>query len=242
MLYSKPELHHSVWIFYLLPVSAEPLITYFLKVNMPAPQHIHIYAELLPNIRQVSIGCTLPSSVSATTEATIAADGRVLTVIHDGLRQLLRLPGLVVPCSRLPVQRSGSVKLSWRLPLTAPPQSSRVNSAPEESAPWSARDLKQGSAVVCRACGSTVVGPDVLKVWKDLPSQNWAEMMEFWHCHKPHDHKHSKEEQHLTHRGYGASSGVAAQPGVGFVDLASFLLAESDVLESSVSFSFQIQR
>lgn len=22
-------------------------------------------------------------------------------------------------------------------------------------------------------------------MWKDLPSGNWAEMMDFWHCHKP---------------------------------------------------------
>jgi ubiquitin-protein ligase E3 D len=209
---------------------------------MPASQHIHIYAELLPHIRQVSVGCTLPSSVSATTEAIIAADGRVLTVIHDGSRQSLQLPGFVAPCSRLPVQRSGSVKLSWRLPLAAPPQNSGVNSASEESVPWSATDLKPGSAVVCRTCGSAVIGPGVLKVWKDLPSENWAEMMEFWHCHKPHDHKHSKEEQHLAQRGYGASSRVTAQPGVGFVDLTSFLLAESDVLESSVSLFLQIQR
>jgi hypothetical protein len=83
---------------------------------------------------------------------------------------------------------------------------------------------------------STIVEAGTLQVWKDLPSENWAEMMEFWHCHKPHEHKHGNDDDDLTNRGYGASSRIAAQSSVGFVDLTSFLLAESDVLKSSVSF------
>lgn len=202
---------------------------------MPASQRILLYAELLSNIRQVSVGCTLPTPVSTITRATVAADGRALTVAHDGSSQTIQLPESVIPFSQLPITKSKDTSLAWRLPLAAP-STGRVLPASEESVPWSAIDLEPGSAVACRTCKSTVVDAGALKVWKDLPSENWAEMMEFWHCHKPHSHKHGNDDEHLTNRGYGASSRISAQPGVGFVDLTSFLLADSDLVVSSVSF------
>ncbi|CAI0653025.1 unnamed protein product [Colletotrichum noveboracense] len=52
--------------------------------------------------------------------------------------------------------------------------------------------------------------------------------MDFWHCHKPTDHEHSHEPEHLAKRGYGANSSIAAQNGVGLVDLTSFLFSEAD--------------
>ncbi|KAI1434698.1 ubiquitin-conjugating enzyme E2C-binding protein [Xylaria sp. CBS 124048] len=199
---------------------------------MPPSQHILIYAELLSNIRQVSVGCSLPTPASESTQAYVAPDGRALTVIHGGLRQTIQLPGSVAFSSQLPVDRSRGTGLSWRLPLTTRPAGPA-----EDSVPWSAIDLRPGSPVFCKSCKATVVNAGTLRIWKDLPSENWAEMMEFWHCHKPSNLQHSHDEEHLTTRGYGASSRIAAQPGVGFVDLTSFMLAYSDVLESSISTS-----
>ncbi|KAI6785612.1 uncharacterized protein J7T54_005946 [Emericellopsis cladophorae] len=78
----------------------------------------------------------------------------------------------------------------------------------------------------------------------NLPSENWAEMMEFWHCHKPHDHDHGHtnggaEQADLTKRGYGASNAISAQETVGLVDITSFMFTESDcdgiLFSSSVS-------
>ncbi|TGJ87478.1 hypothetical protein E0Z10_g1242 [Xylaria hypoxylon] len=203
---------------------------------MSLSQRILIYAELLSNIRQVSVGCTLPTPVSTATQATVSADGRALTIAHDGSNQTVQLPEAVAPLSQLPISKSGGTSLSWRLPLAAP-LIRRTLPVSEEAVPWSATDLEPGSVVACRTCKSTIVDAGTLKVWKDLPSENWAEMMEFWHCHKPHGHIHDNDEEHLTNRGYGASSRIAAQPGVGFVDLTSFLLADSDLVTSSISVS-----
>ncbi|KAI1113117.1 ubiquitin-conjugating enzyme E2C-binding protein [Nemania sp. NC0429] len=200
---------------------------------MPSSQRILLYAELLSNIRQVTVGCTLPTPVSTTTRASVAADGRALTVTHDGFGQTVQLPESVIPFVQLPITKSGGTSLAWRLPLAAP-SAGRVPSASEESVPWSAVDLEPGSGVACRTCSSTIVDAGVLRVWKDLPSENWAEMMEFWHCHKPDSHKHGNDDEHLTNRGYGASSRISAQPGVGFIDLTSFLLADSDLVVSSI--------
>ncbi|KAI0490078.1 ubiquitin-conjugating enzyme E2-binding protein [Xylaria cf. heliscus] len=203
---------------------------------MSPSQHILIYAELLSNIRQVSVGCTLPTPVSEATRAAVTSDGRALTVAHDGSSKTIQLPESVAPCPQLPIRQSGGgVGLSWRLPLAALATGRVLPTGPEDSVPWSATDLEPGSTVVCRTCKSTIVDAGTLRVWKDLPSENWAEMMEFWHCHKPHGHGHGNDEEHLTNRGYGASSRIAAQPSVGFVDLTSFLLADSDLVASSIS-------
>ncbi|KAI0433419.1 ubiquitin-conjugating enzyme E2-binding protein [Xylaria sp. FL1042] len=203
---------------------------------MSPSQRILIYAELLSNIRQVSVGCTLPTPVSTDTQATVSADGQALTVTHSGSSETVRLPKTVAPLSQLPIKGSGSTSLSWRLPLAAP-LVGRTLPVSEESVPWSATDLEPGSAVVCRTCQSTIVDGGILKVWKDLPSENWAEMMEFWHCHKPHSHTNGSDEEHLTNRAYGASSRITAQPGIGFIDLTSFLLKKSDLIPSSISAS-----
>ncbi|KAI0815560.1 ubiquitin-conjugating enzyme E2-binding protein [Xylaria sp. FL0064] len=203
---------------------------------MSPSQRILIYAELLSNIRQVSVGCSLPTPVSTDSKATVSADGQALTVTHCGSSQTLRLPETVAPLSQLPIKGPGITNLSWRLPLAAP-SVGRTPPASEEPVPWSATDLEPGSAVVCRTCQSTIIDSGILKVWKDLPSENWAEMMEFWHCHKPHNHTNGHGEEHLTNRGYGASSRITAQSGVGFVDLTSFLFKSSDLVPSSISAS-----
>ncbi|CAJ2513826.1 Uu.00g019450.m01.CDS01 [Anthostomella pinea] len=203
---------------------------------MPStPHRILIYAELLSNIRQVSAGCTLHTPSTSGTKATVSPDGLSLTIDHDGLKEGILLPGRVTSPPQLPLPKTGSTSLSWRLPL-AGTTNGRIGNASEETVPWSADDLEPASTISCRACSAAIVNAGVLQVWKDLPSENWAEMMEFWHCHKP-DHKHGNGDgdEHLATRGYGASSRISAQPGVGFVDLTSFLLSETDVLESAVT-------
>lgn len=201
---------------------------------------ILLYAEFLSNIRQVSVGCDLPTPISITTRAIVCADGRALTVAHHGSSATIQLPVKVAPLLPLPITKSVRTSLAWKIPLRVPSNGHNIPPSSEESVPWSGIDLEPGSAVTCRTCKSVILNTGTLKVWKDLPSENWAEMMEFWHCHKPDSHKDGNDEEDLANRGYGASSRIAAQPGVGFVDLTSFLLAESDLAKASVSSLFML--
>lgn len=112
----------------------------------------------------------------------------------------------------------------------------------EEYVPWMAGDMSSYSRLGCRECGNVVLdcAPAPTDsgsgwVWKDLPSGNWAEMMDFWHCHKPdtHDHDHgdhtvSIEKRNSQVKGYGAANRVVASSGTGLVDVATFLVAEDD--------------
>ena len=113
----------------------------------------------------------------------------------------------------------------------------RIPSAESSDAPWPAKDLKESSEFRCRSCGEVVVGKGAVRVWKDLPSENWAEMMDFWHCHKPSVHEpncstdsghRSHDKAHGSDRGYGANTKFTAQPRTGFVDMTTLLLAKPD--------------
>lgn len=206
-----------------------------------------LYAELLPNIRQISVGCLLPSPSSRQTKVRVSPDGEHIIVHHNGQDASLKLPGRAQGGLTPPV-REGQSNIAFRLPVLAPDGGTKgfVRPAAEPQAvPWSATDILRGCPLRCMQCEAVVVAQGVLSTWKDLPSENWAEMMEFWHCHKPDEHKqdgedhgHDHDHDHLAAtRGYGASSRIAAQPGLGFVDLTSFLVSTSDVLPNTVSFS-----
>ncbi|KAF5515547.1 Uncharacterized protein CGCS363_v000957 [Colletotrichum siamense] len=196
---------------------------------MPSQDTPVIYAELLANIRQLSVAVTLPSPAERSTQGSVSPDGSTLHIAHTGTQTPFSLPGNVVAPrnSVLPAPHPGSRVLSWRLPLSE--ASAPLARGPvDEPVPWAATDLLPESAVTCRGCAATVVPEGTAKEWKDLPSENWAEMMDFWHCHKPTDHEHDHEPEHLAKRGYGANSSIAAQNGVGLVDLTSLLFTEAD--------------
>ena len=227
---------------------------------------IQLYAELLVNIRHVSVSVTLPTPVDDTTVVELlsqqdAVNGHArVRARHNGAVQELTLPGRVAVAAR-PVQlrlpqprKPGDARpsyMTWRLPVTGSPTPAR-GSSDDELAPWSAPDLQPGSKVACRVCHAAIVSAGRIAAWKDLPSDNWAEMMEFWHCHKPEhkpEHKHEQgadtthsgkdgqaAEDALAGRGYGANSAITADAGVGFVDLITLQFAESDCQGLQVSF------
>lgn len=110
-----------------------------------------------------------------------------------------------------------------------------------EYVPWMAGDMGSYTRLGCRGCGNVVLDCVPASdngegwMWKDLPSGNWAEMMDFWHCHKPDtdDHDHgdhtvSIEERNSQVKGYGAANQVVASSGTGLVDVATFLVAGGD--------------
>ncbi|PHH72122.1 hypothetical protein CDD80_4756 [Ophiocordyceps camponoti-rufipedis] len=187
---------------------------------------IAIYAELLPNIQQLSVAATLSSESDASTSAEIIDQGRRILISHRERTLAVELPAIAATSTALALPRVPCSNLSWRLQAAVLGARSLPSTPENQEIPWASTDLKTGSSVGCRQCGIEVVRANQTSVWKDLPSENWAEMMEFWHCHKPPDEK--PEDGSLADRAYGANSTIAAQPGVGFVDVSSFVFTESD--------------
>lgn len=237
-----------------------------------------MHAELLPNIRQLTLYVSLPnlpepatSSENTVSDISLSESRRAVTVYFTHgeveVTETLKLPARVSEASRRSLQFAGhrvGVKegintadgrrkeFSFRLPLDKDEgvDTATTNGIQDDDfIPWTAEDMSACTSLHCRFCTRVILdgartqngSGDTARsgwTWKDLPSGNWAEMMDFWHCHKPDPHEHENErerEQHKTAedrnasiKGYGAASQVVATPGTILVDVASFLVAEVD--------------
>lgn len=206
----------------------------------------YIYAELLLNIRQISFIASLPSESNETTALLVFSDRRFLSLEHNGETARLQLPAPVRDgfCPRISTR---SKEISLRLPI-ADETATRIGPSLIDRAstfPWTALGMREDAQIACRSCQLLLV-KDSVKTWKDLPSENWAEMMDFWHCHKPAaedtpDHKATGPE-----KGYGAANSIGPTVGVALVDTMYIHLFRKDcnatlgnsLREPKVSLSF----
>lgn len=229
---------------------------------------IFLHAELLPNIRQLTLHVSLPNSPSDVdireSTITLSESRRAITVFtnyhgkddtrHE-LVETLKLPVTVTDASRRNLSFAGhrvdntsgdaqsakTAEYSFRLQVDDHDTASRSSTPGPQTdgyVPWTANDMPTCAGLYCKFCKQLIIDTSTSEIgawqWKDLPSANWAEMMDFWHCHKPDVHVDEKEqqkaieEQTASTKGYGASNRVIATPRTVLVDVASFLVAESD--------------
>ncbi|KAK8186336.1 ubiquitin-conjugating enzyme E2-binding protein [Phyllosticta citribraziliensis] len=217
---------------------------------------LHLYAELLLHIRTVTLFASLRTAHTSETKAVLSADGETLTLTHEGHSASIRLPTQIAGggSAALMLPQAPSKELTLRLQLQEKsPGLLRSRQGAENVVPWDARQLEAAESVKCAKCGAqlAVANPKRnddesdpssegangggaentrmgVKSWLDLPNENWAEMMDFWHCHKPDEHSHGNNNHAGRGKGYAASNRLTARKGVGFVDLAHLLLAEED--------------
>ncbi len=213
--------------------------------TMPSSS-IHLYAELLLHIRQITLIASLQTHHTATTQAVLSTDRETLVFTHDNQTARIRLPSKITGGGSAALQLPAAppakqLTLRLRLDETSPgfirTGSGGVEDGGAENAvPWGAGEMGRGNRKLeCRVCGRVLVNKGQVTRWLDLPSENWAEMMDFWHCHKPagkdgHGHGHGQEDDDgtATTKGYGAANKLRAVPGTGFVDVSYFLLSEQD--------------
>lgn len=200
---------------------------------------IHLYAEHLLNIRALSIQASLDTYVNEHTKVEPSADGRTLTLSHDGEQNSILLP-VTVPTHEMPGLSLPAIPtkdLSFRIRLEA--TGAQAVGDGEVITPWTAPSLSAETEISCKACETVVITRDSVRVWKDLPSEGWAEMMDFWHCHKPNEPQNHEDEV-TAKKGYAANSELTATSTVGLVNATSFLLAGNDCRNlkvGAVSFS-----
>ncbi|KAI4920589.1 hypothetical protein J4E85_009356 [Alternaria conjuncta] len=215
----------------------------------PNETSITLYAELLLHIRTVTLFASLRTNFSRSTDAKLSSDGSYITVSHEGQSASIRLPinvkGGGDAALELPSQPP-TKELTLRLQLEEKEGSDLLGTLQREDrqaniVPWDGASLNDAKDVEmsCKGCDGILVAKGKIQQWRDLPNENWAEMMDFWHCHKPdehhlHDHMH---DEVVGQKGYAAGNRLQAMGGVGFVDLASFLLAESDCEGAQLSSS-----
>lgn len=190
---------------------------------------ISIYAELLLNIRQVTVVASLPSDCNPTTAVALSPERNVLTVNHGGQSIKIILPASVQD-EWVPRIAPKPIKdLAFRLPVkegisTGDPAS---NVALAQNDIWPACSMASDIQIACQSCQALLVKASV-KTFKDLPSENWAEMMDFWHCHKPDTEDASAHQANGLQKGYGATDSIEPTVGVGLVNTTYLLLMQED--------------
>jgi hypothetical protein len=229
---------------------------------------LYLHAEFLPNIRQITLYVSLPRGATfdgVRPDIQLSQSRKAVTVSlpkpFEDVSETIKLPARVSDASQLALQTSTgpapeaggkSYDFSFRMQVDAndevlAPRDELI----DDFVPWTAEEMSPLTRIRCRWCAQNFLKPSSTSddntdktpppqgwIWKDLPSGNWAEMMDFWHCHKPDPHEgHEKdqkdsalqiEEQTAQTKGYGADSQVVAIPRTVLVDVATFLLTESD--------------
>jgi ubiquitin-protein ligase E3 D len=205
----------------------------------PDSPPIQIYAELLLNIRTISLTITLQSLSTHATTAILSADGSSVTVTHDGHSASIRLPTQMEGggSAALDIPAAPAKELTLRLQLEEKaPGLLRVEGlGGDDGAPWMAREMGgEDVKIKCRKCEAVVVEAGAkVRDWRDLPNENWADMMDLWHCHRPHNDTPGRDE--TSSKGYSAARSLRVDAGVGFVSPSYFLLSESDCSGISIN-------
>ncbi|PWY72731.1 hypothetical protein BO83DRAFT_39068 [Aspergillus eucalypticola CBS 122712] len=216
-----------------------------LYLNTP----LHLHAELLPNIRQLTLYISVPPNTPRSDlRITLSDSRRAVTVTTSSdtnqddptpTSETIKLPARVSESSRRilqqqpPSTQSGS-EYSFRMQVDDNDTSLHKDESTLNDGfiPWTATDMSAHTRLRCVKCHSPILNEG--KVWKDLPSGNWAEMMDFWHCHKPDPPEEEKnkdgEDPNAVVKGYGAGNQLVAVEGTVLVDVTSFLVKGVDCL------------
>ena len=193
------------------------------------------YAELLPNIGSISLTVSLPSPTSVHTRLFVPHCSSSATLDHDGESTSVTLPVQANPHTSILVLETGigQKTLSCRLPVALPLLPGVIRGPGSANwAPWSAPELsaKPTASFSCRTCSAVVIPTGRIHQWKDLPSGNWADMMDFWHCHKPHGEDGSSDNKYSV-----LERGFVIEAGTGLVDRGYFLFSREDCEAVQVS-------
>ena len=152
---------------------------------------------------------------------------------------MLELPCSVVNHANLTIPPATRTELFFRLAVSdAAKLSLQADHATDCNDPWPALKLTSETQVACRSCATLLVNN--VNVWKHLPSASWADMMDFWHCHKP-SAKNEDDERAGSQKGYAAANALGPTAGIGLVDVSQLLVSDIDCIGievgQSISFS-----
>jgi hypothetical protein len=202
---------------------------------------IELYAELLTNIRTVTLVASLRTATNKETRVELSDDGQTITIKHEGISASLRLPtqmsGGGTAALTLPPGPSKDLTVRLKVEETAPGLLMFEHND-ENLIPWPATAMEDAADIRCVKCRGSLVEMSNVAEWRDLPSENWAEMMDFWHCHKPHEHEEHGANEAVGKKGYSASNKLTAKTGLGYAGLSYFILAAEDCKNVEVSFIY----
>jgi hypothetical protein len=194
----------------------------------------NLYAEYLPNIKTLAITAVLETPRDDDTALWLTKDRTKLILQHADNSYRITLPAKVIGQGAQHLQLPSTGQRHCVNRVSAEP----IFTAEETFIPWTASALDPQTELRCKQCNA-VISAGNIRVWKDLPSEAWAEMMDLWHCHKPSEPEPTDDDSPVK-KGYAAGNKLVAQLGVGLVDVMSFLLVQQDCGNIEVSNVLQV--
>lgn len=193
---------------------------------------IYLYAELLTHIRTLTLHASLQTAKQEGTKVDVSTDKKVISVTHDGETEHLYLPTQIKGDASITFPLQRNTEISARVQIEDEHEW-KCSVSNEVEAPWMALDLDGSTELLCKNCKACVLSGGKIGQWKNLPSVNWAELMDMWFCHKPHVHEHADDA--AAAKGFSAESRLAVSPSTGMTDLISVVLHEDDCTNVKVS-------
>ncbi|KAK9368411.1 ubiquitin-conjugating enzyme E2-binding protein [Lipomyces kononenkoae] len=184
------------------------------------------YAELLPRIAQISLTIS-PLEAIPIHFTRISSSKIYIKTTSDSVATIITLPGSTtkyVPISLQQLcQHNGDTK-TGSVGLKAERDEREAHIVP-----LSAGQLTDCKAVQCRKCGADLLKDDIK--FLDLPSENWYELLDYWHCHKPdHDHGHGAQNSL-------SKSALKPRKSLALVGLAYMMAVNDDFVSESIQVS-----
>jgi HECT-like Ubiquitin-conjugating enzyme (E2)-binding len=153
---------------------------------------IAFYAEYMSKIRSITLAIGVEDSLITADLKFLNSSNVLLTYVlvnepSKALEKTILLPASVTPNveNKTYTVTEPQKMISFRFPSLG--NSIQYESRGDSPIPWSASEMKWEStsfSLGC-VCGTKLINSTKISHWKALPSENWAEMMDFWHCHKP---------------------------------------------------------
>ncbi|KAK9460195.1 ubiquitin-conjugating enzyme E2-binding protein [Lipomyces oligophaga] len=147
--------------------------------------NITYYAELLPRVSFISVTISpidaVPSHITRLNSRKVFFKESAT----DPTSSSFQLPGPVAPDTSLSLRSYAEVAnnvLTLRLKAARQAEDEDIR---DQKPPLMSSDLQLGLPLDCRTCQNHILRKEVK--FLDMPSENWYELMDYWHCHKPDD-------------------------------------------------------
>ncbi|KAK9494983.1 ubiquitin-conjugating enzyme E2-binding protein [Lipomyces doorenjongii] len=181
------------------------------------------YAELLPRISNITL--TISPLVAVPSHLTRISSSKIyMKTTPDSAASILTLPGHAAKDVPFSLQQL------CQLDSTNKTGSVRVKAEREEReehiSPLSAKQLSDCKSVQCSECGAVLVKENMK--YLDLPSENWYELMDYWHCHKP-EHHHGN-----GHANAISKDVLKPRKSLALVGLTHIMVVSYDVVSESI--------
>lgn len=168
-------------------------------------------AEYLPRLSQVSIKLEFPEDTKCITVLGIRRSNLFIQAANT-----YTIPLPIQQASSLEQAKIGaisikngimSINLSVGSSGAELEDSSFMSLSKSDNQKWSVKDLVKKTpkdknninefSFCCARCDEVIIESRTMR-FLDMPSEFWHEMMDFWHCHKPHEHYHNDNDKNYN--------------------------------------------